>query len=270
MNVDWIIPVFVLIDDMFLAVDHRTDSRASVPDSEIVLIAIVAAQYVHTHHERAVCMLKHTKYRSGTISVSRFNRRIRQLAAWLPSILQILGMLAELDGVVIIDSMPIPVCTRVRSRRCTKIQGQPFSGFCSAKDEKFFGWRLHLVCTPTGVPIAYQRAPASIHAVTLAYGLTVDLPPGTCVVADKGYVSAALAARLATDANVRMLAARRKNMRPHEPEDAACIRAHRYRIESVHSQLERMDIEDLYARTNDGMDIKILSSLIAVAWTNLN
>ena len=36
MNADWSIPVFVMIDDMFLAVDHRSDSRASVPDSQKV------------------------------------------------------------------------------------------------------------------------------------------------------------------------------------------------------------------------------------------
>jgi hypothetical protein len=34
--------------------------------------------------------------------------------------------------------------------------GRAFCGYCAAKHEKFFGWRLHLVCTAEGIPVALE------------------------------------------------------------------------------------------------------------------
>jgi len=62
---------------------HRSDVRAKVPDSEILTIAVVAATYVGNHHERAAPMMRALGYLSGRISVSRFNRRLHQLADWM-------------------------------------------------------------------------------------------------------------------------------------------------------------------------------------------
>ncbi|HEX2915483.1 MAG TPA: hypothetical protein VH186_32285 [Chloroflexia bacterium] len=39
-------------------------------------------------------------------------------------------------------------------------------------------------------------------------------------------------------------------------------------VESVNSQLERMGLERLYARTNIGFELKVQASLVAVIFTN--
>ena len=48
------------------------------------------------------------------------------------------------------------------------------------------------------------------------------------------------------------------------------LREYRHTIETVNSQLEKMGIERLYARTNPGIDLKIHAALIALTVTNLN
>ena len=56
----------------------------------MVTIAVVAATYFGNHHERAVQMMHWCGSLSGRISVSRFNRRLHQLAdwmAWIPDVL---------------------------------------------------------------------------------------------------------------------------------------------------------------------------------------
>jgi len=53
--------------------------------------------------------------------------------------------------------MPVPVCKRVRARRWRTVRGRTYCGYCPAKREKFFGWRLHLVCT-TGLALACLNA----------------------------------------------------------------------------------------------------------------
>jgi len=54
MDAYWMIPAFVVIDTLMEHLGHRRDVRAQVPDSEILTIAVVAATYVGSHHERAV------------------------------------------------------------------------------------------------------------------------------------------------------------------------------------------------------------------------
>ena len=81
----------------------------------------------------------------------------------------------------IIASMPVPVCKRVRARRCRTMQGRAYGGYCAAKHEKFFGWRLHLVCTMGGLPVAFSLPPGGFHDLTPLHELTVGLPEGAWV-----------------------------------------------------------------------------------------
>ena len=132
MNATWIITVFVIIDTLMERLDHHSDVRAQVPDAEILTTAVVAAKFFQNHHERTVCILRECHYLSGTISVSRFNRRLHALSDWLPLILETLAELSRRGEVFVIDSMPVPVCRRARARRCRKVRGRIFCGYCAA------------------------------------------------------------------------------------------------------------------------------------------
>jgi len=128
MDATWIITAFVVIDTLMEHLGHRSDVRAQVPDSEILTIAVVAAKYVGSHHERAAPMMRALGYLSGRISVSRFNRRLHQLADWMAWIPDVLGEVFTTGDVFIIDSLPLPVCRRVRARRGRKAPGRACCG----------------------------------------------------------------------------------------------------------------------------------------------
>ncbi len=271
MDAEWIIPAFVVIDTLLDRLDHQSDVRAHVPDSEILTIAVVAAKYFQNHHERAVCVLQASGYLSGRISVSRFNRRLHALADWLAFIVSALGELFTQGAVFVIDSIPLPVCRRVRARRCRKVRGRPYCGYCAAKKEKFFGWRLHLICTPTGVPVSYTLLPAAFHDLTPLHELAVVLPSGARLFGDKAYNSADDEASMLADTGVRLIPVRKANMAPHAWFlDDIELREYRHTIETVNSQLEKMGIERLHARTNAGFDLKVHASLIALTCTNID
>ncbi len=145
MNDDVIITAYVVIDDMMKHLGHQSHVLAQISDAEVLTIAVAAAKFFHNNHETALGMITKAGYLSGRLSVSRFNRRLHQLAGWLPLILEALGELFACGEAFILDSMPVPVCRRVRARRCRKVRGRDYCGYCAAKREKFFGWRLHLV-----------------------------------------------------------------------------------------------------------------------------
>ncbi len=162
--------------------------------------------------------------RSGRISVSRCNRRLHQLADWMAWIPDVVGEVVTTGDGFLIESLPLPVCRRVRARRWRTVRGRACCGYCAAKRETFVGWRVHLVCRPDGVPVRVQMLPAGMHDLTTpppprargglgggAYGL----PAGARLLGDKAYNSAADEASILAETGVRLVPVRRATMRPH-------------------------------------------------------
>jgi hypothetical protein len=270
MNATWIVAVFLMTDDLMESLGHKSHVLAQVPDSEIITVALVAAKYFQNHHERAFCIMQELGYLSGALSLSRFNRRLHNLADWLAFITVTLGEAFAQGEVFVIDSMPVPVCRRARAWRCRKVRGRVFCGDWAAKKEKFFGWRLHLICNAAGQPVSFQLVPGGCHDLTAVHELAFVLPPGARLLGDKAYNSAADEASFLADTGVRLVPIRKANMTPNDWADDYDLKTHRHTVEMLNSQLESMGLERLHARTNRGLELKVHASLIAVACTNIN
>jgi len=117
MDAKWIITAFVLIDTVLEKLDHRSHSLAHVPDSEVLTIAVVAAKYFQNHHERALCILREMHYLSGSLDLTRFNRRLHKLAEWLAFIATTLGEVLLHGEVFVIDSIPRRDDARVAAKK---------------------------------------------------------------------------------------------------------------------------------------------------------
>jgi hypothetical protein len=268
MDGDFIVTAFLVIDKTMAALGHRDDVRAQASDAEVLTVAVVAAKYFQSHLARALQMMRLGRYLSGPLSESRFNRRLHALRDWLGLALEALGALFATGEAFLIDSMPVPVCRRARARRCRKVSGQDFCGFCAAKREKFFGWRLHLICTTAGVPVAFDLLPGGLHDLTPIHELTYGLPAGAAVYGDKGYNGEADEATILADTRVRLVPIRKANMRPNRWADKLALRAYRKRIEALYSQLEAMGVQRLRARTNPGLELKLHAALLAATIAN--
>jgi hypothetical protein len=83
MDATWMITTFFLIDTTMMHLDHQTDVRAGVPDSEIVTVSLVAVKYFANNHRIALDVMRQLQYLSGTISHSRLNRRLHTLRDWM-------------------------------------------------------------------------------------------------------------------------------------------------------------------------------------------
>jgi len=268
MNDTYIVTTFVVIDDILKGYGYNDDCRAKGTAAEILTVGVIAAKYFQNHHERALCVMTRLGYVSG-LSLSRFNRRLHALREWLYALMSVVAEIYAHGEAFIIDSMPLPVCKRARASRCKKVRGKAFCGYCAAKKEKFFGWRLHLICTPEGIPVSFDLLPAAEQDLTPIHELTFVLPDGSTVYADKGYVSDPDAQAILSATGVRFVAVRRANMSPNSWADEYDLRHYRRRIETVYSQMEAMGVQHLHARTNVGIDLKAYASLLALAFTNI-
>lgn len=271
-----IITAYCIIEDTLRKLDHSSHRLAQVTDAEVLTVAVVASMYFHNNHERALFVMKGLRYITKPLSTSRFSRRLHALAHWLEYITELVGQLFAQGDAFIIDSVPVPVCKRVRAYRCRKINGhlsRAYFGGCAAKRWRFYGWRLHLICTPQGIPVSFQLLPGAWHDLTAIYELTFCLPKGASVYADKGYVSALVKRTLRPTLKregVHLIAWHKKSMKPNTFQEWCGLKTYRSLIETTNSQLCRMGIQSLHARTNQGFAIKVLASLLALTCINLH
>jgi hypothetical protein len=266
MNEMFIVTTYTVVADVCQQFLPKQKYNPKMTPAEIVLVAIIAAKYFHNHLERALMVMKQIGYipKERCLSISRFNRQLHQHQDTLEMCVQILLELAREGDLFIIDSMPMPVCKRKRARRCRKVTGRMFCGYCAAKDEKFFGWRLHLIVNAEGIPVHFAILPGGLHDLTPIYDISYELPTGSKLLGDKGY-NDQIAENILSEDGVFLVPRRRKNMkRQHNWEDDYDLRHYRLRIETANSQLENMGINRLKARTNDGFYIKVLASLFAL------
>ena len=263
MNDTYIITAYVIIDDLLKLMNHQDDSRAQTSGAEIMTIAVVAAKYFQNHHERTVCILRQLGYITS-VSVSRFNRRLHQLVSQLASLLDVVSALFRTGETFVIDSMPLPVCKFVRAQRCKNLRGKAYRGRCYARNEPFFGFRLHLVCTSAGLPVAFDILPAAWHDLVPVQYLTAELPTRTQVLADKGYVSDYDENLCYIYGGIDLIPHYRNNMIPNSDEHLALIKKHRPMIETVYSKLEKMGVQRLHNRSLTGRFLKVYASLLAL------
>jgi hypothetical protein len=268
MNDTLIVTSFVVIDEVLKTAGHRCHAKASVPDREVLWLAGVAAIYVQNHHARTVYVMPRLGYLSGQVRISRFNRRLHRLGEWLEPIVRSVGALLTGGEIYVIDSLPIPVCRRVRASRCRKVRGKVYCGYCAAKGEKYFGWKLPVLCTQTGIPVTFELLPAALHDLTPLHELASVWPSGAFLLGDKGYISAADKQTLLLETGVRLVPQHRNYMEPNTFLEQAYLRWHRKSIETFNSLLEKMGVQRLHARTNSGLDLKIHPSFLALICFN--
>ena len=108
--------------------DHRTDVRAGVPDSEVVTVALVAAKYFANNHRIALDVMRQLQYLSGTISHSRLNRRLHTLRDWMDNLPELFADMYSTSTIYIIDSMTIqsagvPVRSAVQKSVVNRMMG---------------------------------------------------------------------------------------------------------------------------------------------------
>ena len=275
-----IITAYCIIDDVMRKLGHKSHCLAGVTDAEVLTVAVVSALYFQNHHERTLFVMKGMRYITKPLSISRFSRRLHALGQWLEGIVELICSMFAQGEAFIIDSIPVPVCKRVRAARCAKIgiiaitdgkrlPPRPYYGYCTAKKEKFYGWRLHLICTREGIPVAFQMLPAGLHDLTAIHELTFQLSEGACVYADKAYNSGEAEAAIMEESGVRLIPKRRADMKPNSFEEWCDLKWYRHAIETVNSQLEKMGIQRLHARTNEGLALKVLASMLALLCANL-
>jgi len=131
---------------------------------------------------------------SSKIERSVYNRRRRRLFFVKERIRKALAeKLTGSENYFIVDSMPLEICKLSRSSRTTICKEDfltsPSKGYCASQKLHFYGYKLHAVCSSTGVFTNFELTQAAVHDIHFLKNIKNNL--SSCVlIGDKGYLSA--------------------------------------------------------------------------------
>ena len=206
-----------------------------------------------------------------------YNKRLR---AALPQIKMVIRMLARDSGfwedtVWLADSTPVPCGSSRPTARRSQVAGWANYGYCASHSRWFWGLRLYLVCTPSGMPMLWALADPKIgEREVLAAMLEVDADlvrqrHRLLLITDKGFASKTFEQSLSAD-GITLLRPSRKTegRRPGEP----MLKKVRQLIESVNDTLKgQLDLEQHGGRTIEGVAARVAQRVLALAaaiWHN--
>ncbi|MDA8310012.1 MAG: IS982 family transposase [Actinomycetota bacterium] len=208
---------------------------------------------------------------------SGYNKRLRRAAPQLRAVIRLLSIQTEswFDDTWLVDSTPVE-CGRSReTAKRSDLVGFAGYGYCASHSRYFWGLRLHLVCTPAGLPVAFALANPKDDEREVLRDLLEAEPdllgqrPGQVIVADKGYRSAELEAFLTAHRATLI----RPTMAGEAPRPGGrYLKPLRQIIESVNDTLKgQLDLERHGGRTWGGVVTRVLQRLLALTaaiWHN--
>lgn len=249
--------------------------------SDAELLTLAAIQVLQGFNEEARWVRyasKHLRHLFPYIpGQAGYNKRLRRSGVQLQALIRILGQDTDVwaDDVWLIDSTPVE-CGRSRpTAQRSNIAGWAGYGYCASHSRYFWGLRLHLVCTPAGLPITFALTNPKLDERDVAIDIferelqLLKDRPGQTLVADKGYASAEFENRLA-EHGVELL-------RPAKAREAARrggrqLKPVRQIVESVFDTLKgQLSLEDHHAHSKQGVHVRVLQRLLALTaaiWHN--
>ena len=270
-SVRQIIAIYCLCDDFLLARGYKDAPQAKLTTAQVMTVALVASALFCGNQDRSRVFLKEHGYIQPMLSKGAFNRRLHEVpeVLWqaLFALLAAVHQESNESQQYAVDSMPAVVCDNYRICRSrlypTKTHGKAFRGYTACKRRFFYGLRVHLVMTTSGLPVEVMLAPGSEADISAFRRLRLDLPPNSRIFADAGYLDQQEEALL-EEAGLHLVAQRRKNSKaPLPPWVAYIARYERKRIETVFSQIASAFGRKIHAVTPHGFELKVFLTVLA-------
>jgi len=259
---DKIISIFCLIDDLFIGINHQEDKRRNVSDSEIAITAIVSAIYFGGNQYHALHFMKTHGYIPKMLDKSRFNRRLHQIGRLLYDLFNQVGSYlkafsSELH--YIIDSFPVAVCDNIRIINSKLIKGNKWRGYTASMKRYFYGVKVQLLTTGSGIPVAFCFTPGKQADVKSLEKIVSGLPPEACIYGDSAYTDYSIEDNLFAKELISLKIQRKSNSkRPDTEEQIKEKLKMRKRVETTISDIKKMFPRTIHAVTLNGFLIKLI------------
>jgi DDE family transposase len=273
--------LYTKVDDWYQAhgqalLAGKAGAKPLFADSEVITLAL-AQHWCGFAKEREWLRFIANNYHAlfpQLLSQSEFNRRARNLC-WLINALRrwVVEQMGAYEAEYrLIDSTPIQVRHWRRYGRTHLMLPEAALGYCAAKKETFYGYRLVVLTTLEGVITDWQLIPANADEREAALDLLETYRDRT-IFGDKGFLDQLRQALLAELTGNQLLTPKRANQQEqNSPAWDALMNRLRRLIETAFSQgKDCFGLEKPRARTLWGLLSRLITKLTAMtiaAWAN--
>ena len=279
------VALYVKIDDMLKDWPDLAPARpaSGIPltlsDAELLTLAVMSALLGFTSERR---WLRYADRNLAgmfprMIGQSGWNKRVRKAFFLFIRVIRMLAMDTSLwsDDVWVVDSTPVQCgCSRETVRR-SDAAGWAEYGYCASHSRYFWGLRLHLVCTLSGLPVMFALAGAKADERETLLGMleaardVTAAHPGQVIIGDKNYFGRTFEADL-TERDLVLLRPVRKGEASRAGQEL--LKPLRQVIESVNWTFKgQLDLERHGGKTPEGIIARVLTRILALTaaiWHN--
>jgi len=261
--------VLEIISSLNYELDYKSTvgRKSKMSDLEVVALSLTA-EFMSIDSENALFKQISSVEIPNLIERSQFNKRRRKLFYFSENIRKHLASyFLEFEDYFIVDSMPLEICKFTRHNRIkickADFETAPSKGFCASQNNWFYGYKLHGVCSITGVFHSFDITKAEVHDIQFLKNIKNQM--SDCVIlGDRGYLSETLQLDLFQSVNVTLETPKRMNQKNYKPQPYI-FRKSRKRIETLFSQLcDQFLIRRNYAKTFEGFKTRILAKISAL------
>ena len=236
-------------------------------DAEIITTAVCAAMFFNGNHHKACGYMKDHNLIPEMLEKSRFNRRLHAISMLMNDLFHQMGMiLKELSDCTeyLLDSFPVPMCDNIRIFNVKLIKSEEYRGYIASKKRYFYGVRVQLLTTKSGVPVEFVFLPGSASDVRALNALPLNLPPASEVYTDSAYSDYTAEDDLLQTSQIELKVMRKRNSKRKDPPWNQYIKQHtRHYIETVFSSITRVFPKSIHAVTYDGFLLKLQAFILA-------
>ena len=241
--------------------------KQKMSDLEVVALSLTA-EFMSIDSENSLFKQLNQAEIPNLIERSQFNKRRRKLFLFSEEIRTKLAKeFLEFEDYFIVDSMPLEICKFSRHSRIKickeEFESAPSKGFCASQNNWYFGYKLHGVCSVSGIFHSLDITKAEVHDVHFLKNIKQQM--SDCVLlGDRGYLSESIQLDLFQTVKVRLETPKRSNQKDYK-QQPYIFRKSRKRIETLFSQLcDQFMIRRNYAKSFEGFKTRILAKITSL------
>lgn len=236
-------------------------------DLEVIALSLTA-EYMSIDSENNLFENIDSSNIENLLERSQFNKRRKTLFKFNEIVRQKLAsFFLEFEDCYLIDSMPLEICKFARHLRvkiCREdFDTAPAKGYCASQGSWYYGYKLHGVCSVSGVFHSLDITKANVHDIHMLNDVKYQISD-CLLLGDKGYLSSSQQLDLFETANIKLETPMRKNQKGYVKQPYV-FRKSRKRIETLFSQLcDQFMIRRNYAKSFRGFKTRILAKITAM------
>lgn len=259
---DFITEVYCFVDDEYKKIigKRRLRKRGFEPklkDSEVITMEITGEYFGRNKDRHIWKYFKNNKKalfprigsRSAFVKQAANNWHIKQIIQE-----RIRKVQNSKSYFHVVDGFPVPICHYIRSSRCKSFKGEAGYGYCSSKDEKYYGFKGIVLVNSEGMINSVTIVNPTVDERTALLDISQNMKG--LLLGDKGFIGKEFQEEL-RKSGIYLETQKRANMKETRPNwFLNFIRTKRKIVETVISQMSRIfniqnfRVRDLWHLTN--------------------